>query len=107
MTHEIEYTERARLHLLETIDWIAERSPDAAERWAESLFRAIEGLRKNPERFGFDRENGRHDFEIRRLLFGKRRGQYRILFTINGNRVIILDVRHSLQDWLEPGELDS
>ena len=66
MSYEIEYTIRAKRHLLETIDWIAERSPDAAERWSDGLFRAIEGLRENPERFGFDIENGRHGIVIRR-----------------------------------------
>jgi len=41
------------------------------------------------------------------MLVGNRRDQYRVLFTVTEARVVVLDVRHSMRDWLEPGELDS
>ncbi len=106
MTFEIVYTDRARCHLQEAVDWIAERSPQAAKNWIAQLTEAVDSLRQNPERFGFAPENATHQIEIHQMHFGKRRGQYRILFTIDHQRVAILDVRHSMRTWLEPGELD-
>jgi plasmid stabilization system protein ParE len=106
MKFEVRYTERARAHLEEIVDWIAERSPQSASRWIGDLEKAVEGLRDNPERFGFAPERISHQIEIHQMHFGKRRGQYRVLFTVGESRVVILDVRHSMRPWLEPGELD-
>ena len=106
MNYSIEYTERAKQHLVEAVDWMAENAPIAAERWLDRLEAAVAELDHNPERFGVAPENDTHDIEIRQLLFGKRRGRYRILFTIRDQTVTILDVRHGMRRWLEPGELD-
>ena len=38
-------------------------------------------------------------------VHGKRRHARRILFEIRGNLVVVLRVRHSAQDFLEPGQL--
>ena len=35
--------------------------------------------------------------EVRVLLYGKRRGVYRVLFAIRGDTVHVLSVRHSAQ----------
>jgi hypothetical protein len=37
---------------------------------------------------------------MRLLLYGKRHGVYRVLFTIQGNAVYVLTVRHSAQQRL-------
>ena len=107
MIHRVEYTERSRRHLLEAVEWIAIRAPMAAKRWLDDLEEAVSRLQEHPERFRYAPENEHHDVEIRQLLFGKRRGQYRILFTVEEERVVILDVRHSMCQRLGPGELDS
>ncbi len=107
MTYPVEYTERARAHIVDALDWIADRSLMAAEQWLEDLEGAIDSLSVNPERFLFASENATHDIEIRQMLFRKGRGQYRVLFTIGAGTVVVLDVRHSMQNWLAPGELDS
>lgn len=107
MTYVIEYTERARNHLLEIVDWIADKSPPAAERWLDRLEEAVGSLNRDPKRFASAPENAQHEIEIRQMLVGNRRGQYRVLFTVTEARVVVLDARHSMRDWLEPGELDS
>lgn len=103
----VEYTERARKHILETVDWLLDRSNQAAENWIIGLESAVDGLKVNPERYGFAPENSSHDIEIRQVLYGKRRGQYRVLFTIDVNRVVVLDVRHASRLWADPGSLGS
>jgi len=44
----------------------------------------------------------RFGFPIREALHGKRRGAYRILYTVEGEVITVLAVRHSAQDELEP-----
>jgi hypothetical protein len=39
------------------------------------------------------------------LLFGKRRGVYRILFTMAGNTVNVLHIRHGARAPLKPEDL--
>ncbi len=107
MTYEVEYTERARDHLTQAVDWIADRSSLAAERWITELEKTVQSLQTNPERYPPAPENQSHEIAIQQVLFGKRRGQYRILYTIAESKVVVLDVRHSMREWLEPGELDS
>ena len=107
MTYEVEYTERARDHVSQAVDWIAERSSLAAERWLAELEAAVQSLEGNPEQFPPAPESKTHEIEIHQMQFGKRRGQYRILYTIAESKVVVLDVRHSMREWLEPGELDS
>jgi plasmid stabilization system protein ParE len=42
---------------------------------------------------------------LRELLYGRRRNVYRILFTIDGQTVNILRVRHAAQDRLTPEDV--
>jgi len=44
-------------------------------------------------------------FDLRMLLYGRGRHVYRILFTIDGDTVNVLRVRHAAQDWLTEDEL--
>jgi plasmid stabilization system protein ParE len=55
---------------------------------------AFSSLRHNPRRCArvFAAEFG--GLEIRQLVYGRRRGRYRILFTISGDTVEIIRVRH-------------
>lgn len=103
----IEYTQRARSHILDTVDWLLERSEQAAGDWVAGLQVAVSTLDENPERYGFAPENDTHEIEIRQLHYGKRRGQHRVLFTIDNDRVVILDVRHASRLWAEPNSLDT
>jgi plasmid stabilization system protein ParE len=74
--------------------WIAERAPDSAVNWFNGLEAAIYSLEDFPQRCPLAEESKAFDVEIRQLIYGKRVGAYRILFTILGDAVHVLHVRH-------------
>ena len=77
--------------------WIVERSPLHGPEWFNGLVDAIESLRNNPQRCPIAPESPKFEEEIRQLLYGKRKGVYRVLFTIRGRAVEVLHVRHGAQ----------
>ena len=105
MQHPVEITAKALNEIDEALAWYAGRSIKAAIRWYVKLMEAIRSLADNPERFGLAPESESCSAEIRQMLYGKRRGIWRVLFEIRGDTVYILRVRHSAQDLLEPEEL--
>ena len=105
MTHAVHITTRALREIDEALAWLSERAPAAAARWHERLLEAVRSLEDNPARCGLAPESEWYPGELRQLLYGKRRGVYRILYEIRGNTVYILRVRHSAQALLEPGEM--
>lgn len=106
MPYRVEITARALHEIDRQLAWLVDRSPSGAARWHEKLLSAVEGLEENPTRYSLAPENDWHlGGELRQLLFGKRRGIYRILFEIRGNVVYILRVRHSAQDLLGPDDI--
>ncbi|MCI0460405.1 MAG: type II toxin-antitoxin system RelE/ParE family toxin [Gemmataceae bacterium] len=104
MAHAVHITARALREIDEALDWLAERSRAAAARWHERLLEAIRSL-EHPERCGLAPESEWYPGELRQLLYGKKRGVYRVLFEVRGDTVYILRVRHSAQALLEPDEL--
>lgn len=105
MSHFVRITARALSEIDEALDWIAERSPSAATRWLDKLMEAVDSLEENPERCGLAPESDWYPGELRQLLYGRRRGIYRVLFEVRERTVYILRVRHGAQHLLEPGEL--
>ena len=103
------YTVRLTLQALAEVDtafhWLNDRSPEAAARWYDRLMQTIQSLEKNPERYAFAPEAEWYQGGLRQLLYGKRRGVFRILYEIRGDVVYIVRVRHGAQSLLEPGEL--
>ena len=59
-----------------------------------------ETLKSSPKRCPVDPDSDAFGEEVRVLLFGKRHGKHRILFTIRGDIVRVLTVRHSAQQSL-------
>ena len=84
--------------------WIAERSPENAARWFNRFLNALETLRQHPERCGFAPENDYIDEEIRQLLYGRRGGVYRALFTVRRREVHVLHIRHAARQTMTPEE---
>ena len=74
--------------------WLAEREPDAAERWFNSIYNTIGSLEIFPERCPLAPESKPLNAEIREIFHGRRQHKYRILFTVSGNDVHVLHVRH-------------
>jgi plasmid stabilization system protein ParE len=84
----------ARANLDEAYLWIAERNPAAAIKWFNGLEAAIRTLEDFPQRWPLAEESKVFEVEIRQLIYGKRVGAYRVLFTIEGESVHVLHVRH-------------
>ena len=85
--------------------WLAERSPDAAERWFNSLYETIGSLDLFPDRCPLAPESGFFNAEIREIFHGRRLHKYRILFTAGQGEVHVLHVRHGAR--LAMGEPES
>jgi plasmid stabilization system protein ParE len=61
---------RAQADIANAVEWLAERSPDAANRWRLGLLSKIEKLESDPWSFSLADESIDLDVEIRQLLFG-------------------------------------
>ena len=94
MTYRVIIQPRAETEADEAFQWLFDRSPEAAIRWYRGLREAIESLSTEPLRRGLAPENDLFAPEIRQLLYGRRSGIYRILFTVRGDVVSVLSVHH-------------
>ncbi len=83
--------------------WIAEKNAAAAVKWFNSLQSAVQKLESFPERCPLAPENDFFQEEIRQLIYGRRSGRYRIIFSIRADAVHILHVRHGARDYMQPG----
>ena len=94
----------ARTNIDEAYLWIAERNPAAAIKWFNGLEAAIRTLEDFPQRCPLAEESKVFDVEIRQLVYGKRVGAYRVLFTvtIREDAVHVLHVRHGRRRRLRP-----
>ena len=101
-TRHVEPTDKALVDAGEAYFWISEQSEGAALRWYEGLMKAFRSLEKNPLRCPLAPESAFFEEEIRQLIYGK----YRILFTVEGETVFVLRVRHGAQQYLKPEEDD-
>ena len=102
MTYRIVFTARARADTLEQFLYLADRSPDAAERWYTGLDKAIAKLSTLAERHPIaEDESEQLGITLRQMVYGRRRGVFRILFSIEGDTVTLHYVRHSAQGPIE------
>lgn len=103
MRYRVAFTPRARADAVEAFRWIAERSAEAAARWYDGLDKALAKLGENPERHPIaGEESDRLGLMIRQMLYGRRRSVYRILFSIEGDTVMVHYIRHSARGSIEP-----
>lgn len=71
--------------------------PDFAESWLWGLSKKITSLSKLPKRCPISPESEAFDVEVRQLLYGQKPHIYRILFSIQDEKVYILRVRSTRQ----------
>ena len=103
MSDRVIFTPKARADAIEAFRWIAEQSPETAARWYAGLEKAIVKLSQNPERHSVAQdESERFGVTMRQLLYGRRRGVYRILFSVEGDTVYLHYVRHCARGPIEP-----
>jgi plasmid stabilization system protein ParE len=84
----------AQEDIAEAHRWLAERDPEAADRWFNSLYDQIGSLEIFPERCPLAPESQFFSADIREAFHGRRQHKYRILFTVTEDEVHILHVRH-------------
>jgi plasmid stabilization system protein ParE len=92
----------------DAFEWISERDQAAAIKWYNRLSEVIDSLELLPLRCPLPPESQFFKDEIRETFHGRRHHRYRILFTISGNTVYVLHIRHGARLWLgESGPVDS
>jgi plasmid stabilization system protein ParE len=87
------------------VAWRNRRSLLDGARLHAGILAAIRTLASRPDRCPSAEEAADLGLDIRQLLYGRRRTVYRILFTIVGQTVNVLRVRHAAQDRLTSGEV--
>jgi plasmid stabilization system protein ParE len=105
MAFEVIFRPRADADITAAVTWLARHNAAAAARWRTGLFRIVENLETNPNRYPIADEAVDLGLELRELLYGRRRSVYRILFTIEGETVNVLRIRHAAQDRLSADDI--
>jgi plasmid stabilization system protein ParE len=102
VTYRVVFTVSARADAVHQFRYLAERSPTAAARWYTGLEKAIAKLSTMPERHPVaDDETEQLGITLRQMLYGRRSGIFRILFSIADDTVTVHYVRHSAQGPIE------
>jgi plasmid stabilization system protein ParE len=96
MAFRVELSERAQADIAAIYDWLlSQQAGNAGERWFMALREAIASLSNLPTRCPVSPESRDSRVEVRQLLYGRRPHVYRILFSIEGDVVQVLHIRHS------------
>jgi plasmid stabilization system protein ParE len=97
--YKVAVTATARADAVEGFRWIADQSPDAAARWYVGLEQAIATLTTMPERHPIAQDESEQlGITLRRMLYGRRRGIYHLLFSIEAKTVVLHYVCHGARD---------
>ena len=83
-------------------DWIADQSPERAEKWFRGLFREIESLKSFPRRCPISSESRHFGEEVRELLYGKRRSVYRVFYALRGDVIRVMGVWRADRGSIKP-----
>lgn len=95
MVFRVETSAEAELDAISILEWLlTQHAGGAGLRWFMAMDKAITSLANFPERCPLAPETSRFPFEVRQLLYGKRPHTYRILFTVRGDTVHVLHIRH-------------
>lgn len=101
MAFRVKSTANAKQDARNILVWLREQQAgDSGLRWFERLRKAVASLRELPARCALAPEDKDFSFEVRQLLYGRKPHQYRILFTIEGDTVTVLHIRHGRRDVL-------
>jgi plasmid stabilization system protein ParE len=105
MPFRVVFRPRARADVAAATAWLAGKGPAAVARWRAGLLGVVRKLEDNPTLYPAADEAADLGVDLRELLYGRRTSAYRVLFTITGQTVNILRVRHAAQDRLRPGDV--
>ena len=100
MSYLVELTQEAETNRDEIYRYYLERSELGAHHWYLAYEGAISFLEQNPNRFGVASEDAKHSVTLQQINFGTKpsRPTHRLIFTVDGNRVTVLTLRHLHQD---------
>jgi plasmid stabilization system protein ParE len=101
MKHRVEISPQALADVEAAVEYIRARAPESVARWYDRLMERVESLAVRPNRCPLASEAEKLGIPLRQLLFGKRRGVYRILFTVEGRIVRIHSIRHAARRFLD------
>jgi plasmid stabilization system protein ParE len=103
VTYRVVFTAKARADVIEQFRYLADRSPAAAARWYAGIEKAVAKLGTQPERHPIAHdETERFGITLRQMLYGRRPGVFRILFSVENDTVTLHYVRHSARGPIEP-----
>lgn len=101
MAFRVEPTIGAKDDLDDILAWLlANEAGETGLRWFRKMEEAIVSLSELPQRCPIAPENADFPFEVRQLVYGRKPHQYRVLFTIDGDMVVVLHVRHGRRERL-------
>jgi plasmid stabilization system protein ParE len=107
MSFHVRVVARAREDFETIIAWIAQRSPEGAERLTARFEEALCSLEENPFIAPVATESDRVGEEVRQIMFRTKSGRtFRALFIIAGSEVKILRVRGAGQTPLSSKDID-
>ena len=105
MTYRVILTSQAQSDRDRAFRWYsANYSVEFAIRWYNGLHEKLETLSAHPERCPLARENELFPFDVRELLYGRRRS-HRALFTLYKDMIAVLHIRHTAQRDLTEDDL--
>jgi len=81
--------------LEDAYEWLLPQTELHAPTWYNGAIDSINSLEENPERCPLAPESGDAGEPIRQLLYGDKRHAYRILFTVQEQKVLVLHLRHA------------
>lgn len=85
---------------------LAKISNSILKRWRTRLLKTVDQLESDPQRFPESYEAEALGIPLRDAYFGQYPHLYRLVFAVIGNdRVHVLRVRHSAQDWITNDDL--
>ncbi len=93
MKYHVRISETAADQIDDAYAWLAERT-DHAQEWHDHLLKAIASLEDMPFRCPRVPEKEDASGAVRHLIFGGKWHGYRVLFKVEGEDVIILQLRH-------------
>jgi plasmid stabilization system protein ParE len=105
MHFRVDYRGSAECDIKNAERMLAKIGKRSLERWRKRFVKIVEQLEEDPLRFPEAYEAEALDIHLREAVFGQRPHIYRLLYTVSGNTVNVLFVRHAAQDWVSGDEL--
>lgn len=100
MRYQVIITPSAKADIFEINARLLENYPETAEKWLYGISQAVTSLAESPARCPISPESEAFDVVVRQLIYGKKPHIYRILFSIQEERVYILRIRSTRQQSL-------